>query len=144
MLRMANFPPDRLAMRAWFARHVEEWRSGTAHRFAIEHNGHFIGLVDIDEISGSEGELGYWLARNCWGQGYAFEAAEALVQFAFADIGLSRLWSGHAEDNVISGRILRKLGFVKQDVIRKISLSRGDEIFHQRYKLEGALLTPPI
>lgn len=56
-------------------------------------------------------ELGYWIARDHWGLGYATEAARALVDIARA-IGHRRLNARHFVDNPASGRVLRKAGFV--------------------------------
>lgn len=135
MLRMASFPPDRQEIRRWFADHEREWENGEAYRFAVELHGRFIGVSDLDEISRHEGELGYWFERSCWGQGYAFEAAQALVQFAFGEIGLSKLRSGHAADNPASGNVLLKLGFRRLDTVCVPSVSRGQEIMQRRYTL---------
>ncbi|OWZ94459.1 GNAT family N-acetyltransferase [Sinorhizobium sp. LM21] len=135
MLRMAQFPPDPDDMTGWFGVHRQEWIAGTAFRFAIERKGHMIGLVDLDEIDGEEGELGYWLEKPSWGQGYACEAAQAVVSFAFEQVGLARLKSGHAADNPASGKVLLKLGFRPEKTMRKASRSRGEEILHQSYSL---------
>jgi RimJ/RimL family protein N-acetyltransferase len=135
MLRMASFPPDRDAIAAWFADHPREWMSGEAYRFAVELQGRVIGMVDIDEISGAAGELGYWFEKSSWGHGYATEAAQAMVQFAFTKAALAKLWSGHAADNMASGKVLLKLGFQPYDSIPKMSVSRGGKIIHRRYML---------
>ena len=135
MLRMASFPPDREEIGRWFADHKREWTTGEAYRFAVELQGRFIGVADIDEISGREGELGYWFERANWGQGYAFEAARAVVDFAFSKLGLSTLRSGHAADNAASGSVLLKLGFCPFDTVREVSRSRGREITQRRYTL---------
>ncbi len=68
-----------------------------------------IGLLPDDR--GDAAELGYWIAPDAWGQGFATEAATAIVRFAFDTLGLSHLTSGHAVDNPASGRVLTKLGF---------------------------------
>lgn len=135
MLRMASFPPDQAHIRRWFADHVREWAAGEAYRFAVELQGRLIGVADVDEISGREGELGYWFERASWGRGYALEAAQAVVHFAFSRIGLSKLCSGHAADNPASGKVLQKLGFRPLDSVRAVSRSRGQEIMQQRYTL---------
>jgi RimJ/RimL family protein N-acetyltransferase len=64
------------------------------------------GLGDRD----GEVELGYWIARPFWGQGYAAEAAKAVVGIARA-LGYRKLVAGHFTDNPASGRVLRKVGF---------------------------------
>ena len=135
MLRMAQFPPDLEDMTGWFAEHPQEWIAGTAFRFAVERNARMIGLVDLDGIDGEQGELGYWLEKPSWDQGYAFEAAKKVVAFAFEQLGLARLKTGHAADNPASGKVLLKLGFRPQQAMRKTSRSRGEEILHQSYSL---------
>jgi RimJ/RimL family protein N-acetyltransferase len=135
-LRMAGFPPDRAELAGWFARHEEEWLDGTAYRFAVLERDRMIGLVDIDEISGGKGDLGYWFDEPCWGKGYAFEAARAVVDFAFAKIGLTALSSGHAADNIASGRVLTKLGFRHVGDTAVPSRARGVDIVQRRYRLE--------
>jgi len=132
---MACFPPDRAEIRHWFAGHEREWRAGEAYRFGVELDGRFIGVVDIDEIRAAWGELGYWFERAAWGQGYALEAAQAVVRFAFAEADLSGLRSGHADDNAASGRVLLKLGFHEVDRVRVKSRSRGEDITQRLYAL---------
>lgn len=136
MLRMAEYPPTRNNMYAWFKEHENERVEGTAHRFAMELNGYVIGIADIDEIEGTSGEIGYWLDRAYWGKGYASEAAQALVEYAFETLGLTKLSTGHAIDNPASGKILRKLGFRET---RRVSVEypvRGDCVVHQFYKID--------
>lgn len=135
MLRMASFPPDRQEIRRWFADHRREWLAGEAYRFAVELEGRMIGVVDVDEIAGREGSLGYWLDRAAWGRGYAFEAAQAVTRFAFEDAGLSKLEALHAHDNPASGRVLTKLGFRPQGTVQGFSRSRGETIVQRRYAL---------
>jgi ribosomal-protein-alanine N-acetyltransferase len=87
---MASFPPDREALRQWFADHCREWQRGEAYRFAVDFRGEMIGVVDVDEIAGRKGSLGYWFDRAAWGRGYAFEAAQCVAVFALEEIGLSQ------------------------------------------------------
>jgi RimJ/RimL family protein N-acetyltransferase len=82
-----------------------------------------VGLsVDRDEI-----ELVYWIGRSYWGQGYATEAARAMLSLAKV-LGHKRLIANHFVDNPASGRVLRKLGFCPTGVMRnRFSLARGEE-----------------
>ncbi len=135
MLRMASFPPDRTEIEAWFADHPREWATGEAYRFAAFWDGRMIGLADLDEIADGEGEIGYWFEQAAWGQGFAAEAATAVVRFAFAEAGLQSLRSGHATDNVASGRVLQRLGFRLLDQVERPSRSRSETILQCRYRL---------
>jgi RimJ/RimL family protein N-acetyltransferase len=139
MLRMADWPPDPVAMQAWVASHPAEWARGEAYRFAVLFEGRLIGQADIDEIAGGEGDLGYWLERPTWGAGLASEAARALVEFAFGDLALRRIRSGHAVENVASGRILEKLGFHALDVAPRPSRPRQELVLHRRMELRTTL-----
>jgi RimJ/RimL family protein N-acetyltransferase len=139
MLRMAHYPPDRREIEQWFADHQREWLAGEAYRFAVEREGRMIGVVDVDEIADGTGSLGYWFDRAAWGRGYAFEAAQAVMRFAFEVVGLSGLRSGHADDNPASGRVLIKLGFRPLDTVERHSRPRGETIIQRRYILANAL-----
>jgi RimJ/RimL family protein N-acetyltransferase len=135
MLRRAPWPTSVALNREWLATHPSEWRAAEAYRFAIVRGGRLIGCVDIDEIDAGEGSLGYWLESAAWGQGFASEAARAVVRFAFERLGLSRLRSGHAFDNPASGLVLKKLGFQPTGETRVWSRPRGEEITSVTYAL---------
>lgn len=55
-------------------------------------------------------EIGWRLARNAWGYGYATEAARASLEFGLYERGLERLVSIHQVGNEASGRIMEKIG----------------------------------
>ncbi len=138
-LRMASWPPERAQLDAWFATHAGEWRDGTAYRFAMVLDRAMIGLIDLDEIANREGDIGYWLDEGHWGKGFAFEAASALVSFAFSSAALTALNSGHAADNAASGKVLAKLGFQRVDAVSLWYKARGAPCPHLRYRLRAAL-----
>ena len=133
---MAAFPPDHGEMTTWFCEHQTEWQDGTAFRFAVLQNGRMIGLVDLDQISDGKGDLGYWFDESCWGRGFALESASVVVRFAFEEVHLNGLRSGHAVDNPASGRVLSKLGFRHTGEVMVRSRSRGASILQRRYRLE--------
>ncbi len=83
-----------------------------------------IGSAGMGEHEG-EPEIGYWIARDHWGQGYATEAAAAVLRIA-RTLGHTRLTAGHFSDNPASCRVLRKIGFVPTGrIARRFSLGRG-------------------
>jgi RimJ/RimL family protein N-acetyltransferase len=55
-------------------------------------------------------ELGWRIARDRWGRGYATEAARAVAGFAFGELGLDRVVSCIHSDNRASIRVAEKLG----------------------------------
>src|SRR5262249_1519258 len=53
-----------------------------------------IGACGIARLDGREPELGYWLGVPFWGKGYATEAARAVIDHAFSDLGYAHLLAG--------------------------------------------------
>jgi len=88
-------------------------RRGKAFPYAITLNGEdMIGVMDIfRRDDGSDFELGYWVARDYWGKGYAPEAAIAVMKEGQSSIGVNRFVAGVFSDNPASVRVLSKLGF---------------------------------
>lgn len=76
---------------------------------AITHEGALIGGISITE------ELGYWLSKSAWGNGFATEAAQAFATRYFANTDFD-LKSGYILGNDGSQNVLRKLGFQEADI----------------------------
>ena len=55
-------------------------------------------------------ELGYRLRRTAWGKGYATEGSLALIDHAFADPEVQRVWAETMAVNLRSRRVLEKCG----------------------------------
>ncbi len=136
MLAKVGYPPSEREIEDWFRGHRDDWLAGSAFRFAITRDDVFLGVADFDEVVEAEGSLGYWLDENVWGQGIAREAASAVVQFAFDDVGLVRLRAGHADDNPASGKVLAALGFRYTGDKPLWYRSRGQMVTHRRHVLE--------
>lgn len=83
----------------------------------IKSNGEFIGYVGLHEI-GFEAdftpgiEIGWRLAGNHHNQGYATEAAKAVLKLA-KELGIKRLYSFTAKANAPSERVMQKIGMIK-------------------------------
>lgn len=86
-----------------------------------------IGFGPMNDAANDAGlpELGYWIARPHWGQGYATEAGAAVLEVAAA-LGHGEILASHFLDNPASARVLRKLGFEPTGVIQeRWSCGRG-------------------
>lgn len=64
-------------------------------------------------------ELGYSVRKDLWGQGYATEAANALLGFGFERLSLRRVEADVDPRNPSSVRVLEKLGFVREGYLRE-------------------------
>lgn len=105
-----------------------------------------IGCIGIDRTTAFEdgAELGYWIARQHWGQGYATEAGRAVLEIA-ATLGYARVMAMHFLDNPASGRVLEKLGFTPTGVISKRhSCARGEEVLAREFALDLASAGPDV
>ncbi|HUQ13321.1 MAG TPA: GNAT family N-acetyltransferase [Novosphingobium sp.] len=95
-----------------------------------------IGCIGLQRDEAGEVELGYWFARAHWGQGFATEAARAVLSLARA-IGHRRVVAGHFVDNPASGRVLVKAGFRPSGSVRqRFSVGRGVEVPSLAYAVE--------
>lgn len=85
------------------------------------------GYNFFDERS-RRGEIGYDLARPLWGKGIVTEAVSAIVQFGFDKIRLNRIEATTNLYNVASMKVLGKLGFTEEGILRQYGYWR--EEFH--------------
>ncbi|NBC36489.1 GNAT family N-acetyltransferase [Novosphingobium sp. FSY-8] len=94
-----------------------------------------LGVIGLHD-EGGETALGYWLGRDHWGQGYATEAARAVIDIARA-IGHRHLIAMHFLDNPASAGVLARAGFRDTgDVLPMHSLARGGKALARKHVLE--------
>ncbi|MEU5214447.1 GNAT family N-acetyltransferase [Streptomyces sp. NPDC020742] len=96
-------------IRAALARAAEMPRQQWTWGITVE--GELIGRIALRRRTPSMGTLSYILREDTWGNGYATEAAQHTVDFAFTTAGLDRLEAMHHPANPASGRVLTKTGF---------------------------------
>lgn len=108
----------------WIEGHAESWRVGKGATWAVTRRGALSASLPNGAMSASllgamslrltlahrRGEIGYWIARAAWGNGYATEAVRAVIAFAFDDLGLHRVDAHHFVENTASGQVMRKAG----------------------------------
>ena len=56
-------------------------------------------------------ELGYWIAEEYWGHGLAVEASKIVMEHAFDNLGVEKIYATYRIENIQSKRVLEKLGF---------------------------------
>ncbi len=88
---------------------------------------HFLGCIGFGDDGYGHIELGYWIAREHWGRGYATEAGRAVLDIA-RTLGHPEMQAEHFADNPASGKVLRKLGFRPTGrTTSRFSKGRGQE-----------------
>ncbi|HUE44083.1 MAG TPA: GNAT family N-acetyltransferase [Candidatus Sulfotelmatobacter sp.] len=97
--------------------------------------GEFVGVCGLQPNRPAEDiiELGFHLLPRFWGQGLATEAARVVIRYAFEKYSAKKLVAGHHPENVMSKKVLDKLGF-QYSHDEKLP---GIEVDIPRYILEG-------
>jgi len=122
-LQSPSFPRDVPLSRVKSLEEVEEritrghhaWVAGRAFIWSIESRaeGTLLGQVTLARRDEADTwALAYWTHPQCWGQGYATEAAGQVIEFGFKRLGADMIWAGAAEWNHASIQVLKKLGMV--------------------------------
>lgn len=75
--------------------------------------GELIGCCGLRPFKAEENsyEIGFHLRKKFWGQGYAFEAATAVIKYFFTTLNGDKLFVGHHPQNMSSKKLLIRLGF---------------------------------
>ena len=88
------------------------------YAICLKNNNEPIGSIqmkfneDTDIAEGDkECELGFWLGKEYWGNGYMPEAAEALLEYGFEKLELNKIWCAYFDGNEKSKRCQEKIGF---------------------------------
>lgn len=86
-----------------------------------------IGSIELRVISCEHrrGEIGYVLARESWGHGYATEATHRLLAFGFNELGLHKISATCDPENRASVAVLTKNGMHHEGVLRDHVYLRG-------------------
>jgi ribosomal-protein-alanine N-acetyltransferase len=91
---------------------MEQERQGWTKWRLADRSGELVGRAGFGE-HGSGRELGYTIRKDLWGRGLASEIAGALVQWHRDQTPGAALWAYAAVENVVSCRVLEKVGFVR-------------------------------
>jgi ribosomal-protein-alanine N-acetyltransferase len=108
---------------------IANYADGSGLRFGIV-------LRETDELIGNASlhhffeqnrrcEIGYALGSRHWGQGYAYEALHALLDYGFRELDLNRVEADVDPANIASGRVLEKLGFRKEGYMHERWIVHG-------------------
>ena len=87
------------------------------------------------EMPHRHAELGYWIGVPYWGNGYATEAAKAVVRYGFEQIKLNRIFAHHFKHNPASGKVLRNIGMKYEGCMRQHVLKWGQFVDLELYSI---------
>lgn len=105
------------------------WIKNTAYGFGVfdRQNDAFVGMVAINEIhlTSNMASIGYWVADNHQGLGYATEALKAIIEMSFAQLAFTRLEIICDPKNLLSHKVAQKCGAIEEGVARNRFLFSG-------------------
>lgn len=87
------------------------------------------------DFENSKAEIGYDIAKDYWGMGYAPEGIRALLNYAFKTLELNRIEAKVEPENVNSIKVLQKLNFTFEGTLRQYEKSKGNFIDINIYSL---------
>jgi ribosomal-protein-alanine N-acetyltransferase len=109
--------------------YLAEYEAQGMGAWGIEHRGdqRLIGIATFSPPHPHHRrvELGYTIARSHWGEGYATEAAQALVRFGFEQMKLVRIEAVCLPEHSASARVLQKIGMRYEGLLRSYQIWRG-------------------
>ena len=122
--------------------HAREFLAGSTKenelRLAIRvrNDGRLCGGLGLHpEAQHNRAELGYWLGVAYWGNGYATEAAIAVVRYGFEQLKLNRIFATYFTHNPASGNVLRKIGMKHEGCMRQHVLKWGEFVDLELYSI---------
>lgn len=104
-----------------FVRMFVDYQAATPRRnfqlaVTLKASGALIGNcgIRVNHAEWREANIGYEIAPAQWGSGYAREAARAILEFGFRDLGMHRIWAWCVAGNAASARVLEKVGMTRE------------------------------
>jgi len=97
------------------------------HYFVIELNKKPVGVLDIYKLSYEDkrGDIGYGIAKECWGQGVATKALKLGLKFMKDELKLHAAEATTDPKNIASCKVLEKNGFKEVGTIKDYYVDRG-------------------
>lgn len=115
------------------------FESGRVIRWGIvrKDNSAFIGTCGFHNISKphNRSEIGYEIANDHWGQGFATEALRAIIPFGFQELNMHRIAAIIFLENTASEKLVERLGFKKEGILRDYMFQNGTACYTTIYSL---------
>ncbi len=109
--------------REFIHRCIQCWQDETAFPWVIvrKSNNELVGMIEL-RIDKFRADLGYVIAREYWGNGYATEITKSVIEWAMAQENIYRVWATCDVENLASARVLEKMGMQREGVLRRFMI----------------------
>lgn len=107
---------------SWISTHEDEYQKGHSLILAItiKETRVLIGSIGLYiNKRHQNAEIGYWIGRDFWNNGYCTEAVSAVVNYSFHKLDLNKIFAHYICRNDASGKVLQKNGFIVEGLMRK-------------------------
>jgi RimJ/RimL family protein N-acetyltransferase len=84
-----------------------------------------IGFTVRGDVERVSAEIGYWLGAAHWSKGIMTAAVRAVTHYAFTQFSLTRVFAVPYAQNVASHRVLEKVGYTREGVLRRSAIKNG-------------------
>jgi [ribosomal protein S5]-alanine N-acetyltransferase len=109
----------------------------------LRSTGHLCGGIGLHpDAQQPRAELGYWIGVPFWGNGYATEAARAVIEYGFQELKLERIFASHFKGNDRSGRVLQKIGMRYEGSVRHGVMKAGKLLDLETYAIMRDTCSP--
>lgn len=95
-----------------------EYETRFPYMITLKETNEVIGMID-PRIEGSKVGIGYGAARAHWGKGYVSEATRSIIEWAFQQPIIYRVYATTDVENLASQRVLEKVGMQCEGILRK-------------------------
>lgn len=105
----------------WIDRHEDNFNARLSYEFAVtdKDSGVLYGAIALSHNEKfNNGELAYWIGEEFWGNGYATEAAQAMLRYAFEDRQYHKVFARYFSSNPASGKVMQKIGMTREGILR--------------------------
>ena len=107
---------------SWLNMAHQGYKDGLHHVFAmrLKPGGEFIGGIGLVITRRfRRAEMGYWIGRPFWNQGYTSEAMQAVMKYGFETLKLNKLYAIHLHENLASGKVMLKNGMQREGLLKE-------------------------
>ncbi len=87
-----------------------DYLSEQIYCWGIQLGKEIIGFIMMAGVNEWNGDIAYYLKRECWSKGYATEAVSAVINYMFTEVGIDKVGAKHSIENIASGKVLKKAG----------------------------------
>ena len=106
---------------AWIGTHINDFNDGKSAIWAItlKDSCQLIGAIGLSlQLQYLLAEMGYWIGKEHWNQGYCTEAVKKVLDFGLKRMNLHKVTASHFGNNPASGHVMEKAGMHYEGTLR--------------------------